>query len=170
MGAVLLDFTGTAEGFHQLKKFDQSCIDLIRKGSDEGRTLVVVVDRAVNGSLKAPAVVTDHLNLTGGNPLIGPNDEHGERFPVVQEIYVDDCLPSMPQVVVAGLKQGVVPSAEDAGLLKSFGVECATYNIVPAMLIAAHAKSKVLAIVLPKGASLDGEHMAEIKKITGAKA
>ena len=32
-------------------------------------------------------LITDHINFMGTNPLIGPNDEHVERFPDMSTSY-----------------------------------------------------------------------------------
>ncbi len=45
---------------------------------------------AVNESYRPSdlMLITDHINFTGSNPLIGPNDETlGERFPNMSEVY-----------------------------------------------------------------------------------
>lgn len=162
-GALLLDFTGTAAGIKSLPKFSDEFSELIR--ADRKPHAVVVIDRAVGGDLKDPAVVRDHLNLTGHSPLCGPNHPCGERFPVVQGVYVEDALTELPRVVVAGVVHDVKPSAEDMKVVRDLGAEVACYNIVPAMIVAAHAKCKVLAVVVPDKVS--PELAAQLKVLVG---
>jgi hypothetical protein len=164
-GALLLDFTGTAAGFKSLAKFDDTFAELIR---GEGKPqAIIVVDKSAGGSVDGPVVVRDHINLTGHSPLCGPNHPCGERFPVVQGIYVEDALPELPRVVAAGLVHGAKPSAEDLKVIKELGAEVTCYNLVPAMLIAAHASCKVLGIVVPE--RVTPELAAQLKALTGDK-
>jgi hypothetical protein len=155
-GALLVDFTST--------KFGDDFIKLIRNQKPQA---IVVIDKSAGGSVSGPVVVRDHINLTGHSPLCGPNDPCGERFPVVQGIYVEDALPELPRVVAAGLVHGVLPSAEDLKLIKDLGAEVTCYNLVQAMLIAAHANCQVLAIVVPD--SLSPELAAQVKELVGDK-
>jgi len=44
-------------------------------------------------------IISDHLNLTGHNPLTGPNDDRlGPRFPDMSEVYSRDLRESLAQV------------------------------------------------------------------------
>lgn len=165
-GAHLVDFTGTCGGFTKMNSFGPPVVDLIRKG---GAKAIVLIDRASGLRHARPIVVRDHLNLTGSNPLVGPNDPAGPRFPVVQGIYETGHPQGMDTGVAAGLKPGVEPSGEDIQFLRKFGVDFCCYNIVPSMLVAAHAGLKVLAIGLPEGQNLSAEQMDEILELTGAK-
>ena len=159
-GAPVIDFAS--------ENFGDKFTALIRGASKP--QVVILIDHAVGAHPSQPVVVRDHLNLTGGSPLCGPNDPCGERFPVVQGIYLEDQLPDLPRVVVAGLKQGVRPDASEQELIKSLGAEACCYNLVPAMLIAAHAKCQVLGILLPENGTLPESLAAEISKLTGEKA
>ncbi len=48
-------------------------------------------------------LVTDHINLTGDNPLVGPNEDHwGDRFPDMGNAY-DRSLVDQTQAVAAKL-------------------------------------------------------------------
>jgi hypothetical protein len=165
-GAICVDFTGTAADCRQLKEFNNDFVSLVRKSPGKP---IVIIDRAVGGNLKAPAVVRDHLNMTGTSPLLGPNDPCGERFPVVQGIYVEDALPDLHSVVVAGLHNSVRPDAADLELVNKFGASVCCYNVVPAMLVAAHAKSRVLAVLVPEGQSLPADLATQIQALTGDK-
>lgn len=168
-GAPIVDFTGTVASARSLAKFDESFLQLIRAGASRP-ACVVVVDRAVGGSLREPVVVRDHLNLTGWSPLCGPNDPCGERFPVVQGIYVVDALPGIRQIIAAGLKQGVQPTGEEQSLLQGFGAEACCYNLVPSMLVAAHARCKVLGLLLPEKAEMPADLLKQIRTLTGETA
>lgn len=159
-GAPIVDFTR--------EPFGEKFTALVRGASKP--QVVIVIDRAVGAYPAQPVVVRDHLNLTGSSPLCGPNDPCGERFPVVQGIYIEDQLPALPRVVVAGLKSGVRPDADEQQLIRSLGAEACCYNLVPAMLIAAHAKCQVLGILLPENGTLPDALAAEIGKLTGEKA
>lgn len=163
-GAVCIDFTGRVPGFLHFTAVDQRFTETIRKGGP-GKTFVMF-DEAV-GDLDAPVVVRDHLNLTGTNPLIGPNHECGERFPVVQGIYVEDALSELPRAVVAGLKAGIQPDAQDWKIIHDLGAELASYNVVPAMLLIAHARCRVLAIIVPKGTTPPDALVAKIRRLVG---
>lgn len=168
-GAKLVDFTGTASGFQQMKRFGPEFTDLIRKSKD-GAKAVVVVDRGFGGRYSKPLLARDHINLTGDNPLVGHNDpDVGPRFPIVQGIYLTDALQGSDTGIVAGLKEGVKPDAEEQDLLRTIGVDICSYNLVPSMLVAAHAGWKVLGIILPDDVTLSSEQLNEIKELTGSK-
>lgn len=178
--AIRIDFTGSgAAGFESFDKFDERVTKFLRKGA--ASKLVVIVDSAISfaggdGDDGAPFVVTDHLNLTGGNPLVGPNDPCGTRFPVVNDIYMmpgqirgpNETLPKRDYLdrlrtgVIAGLKPGVVPSEKDVELIKSLGANLCCYNLVPSMIVAAHAGMKVLGVVIPGKKSPSSELVAAL--------
>lgn len=167
-GAALVDYTSTVPGFKQMNGFGQAFIDLVR--SSEKPTSMVIIDRAGSAlPLSGPAIVRDHLNLTGTSPLLGPNHECGERFPVLQGIYILDHLSELPRVLLGGLKPGVDVSVDDAKVLREFGVEAYSYNIAQSMLIAAHARCRMLAVLLPEGQTLPAKLSQEILALTGAK-
>lgn len=150
-GATLIDFTGAVKpGGHD--SYNEAVAKLLRTGDHK---TVVIVDRGNSMTLMQPHVVSDHVNLTGANPLCGPNDPCGERFPVVNDIYIeetgDPVIDALPRGVVGGLKAGVVPRGEELAKLKSLGIDFCCYNLVPAMIVAAHAGLKVIGIILPEG-------------------
>jgi hypothetical protein len=163
----LIDFTGQAKGFQKHERFSESVVEELRKDGAGGE--VVVIDYAIG--LSEPAIVSDHLNLTGSSPLCGPNNPIGERFPVVNDIYVCDNaklpkgLQSLKKVVVAGLKDGVKTGEKELELIKSMGAEAFCTNVVHTMIVAAHAKKKVLAIVVPEGKTLSAELLSAISEL-----
>lgn len=167
-GAALVDFTGSVQEYRSLSQFNDEFTKLIR-GANRPKA-VVVLDKAIGIPLEAPVLVRDHLNLTGHSPLCGPNDDCGDRFPVVQGVYIDDVLPKLRRVVLAGLRQGQVPNREEIELIESFGADVCSWNVVPSMLIAAHAKCKVLALVLPEQGTLTSDVAEELRKLTGGQA
>lgn len=103
-------------------------------------------------------LITDHINLMGTNPLIGPNTEElGERFPDMSEAYNR----AMRQVAleVAGekgmpLRQGVYlgltgPTYEtpaEIRMYRSFGADAVGMSTVPEVIAANHMGVKVLGI------------------------
>jgi len=148
-GASRIDFTGQLPDFTHYPAFSSDVISLIRKGV--GSRVLVVIDVGWGFGKAVPHKVRDHMNLTGSNPLVGPNDSCGERFPSVNSVYLSDFLPELPAGVLAGLKPGVVPSADDLSLMRSLGADFYSYNLVPTMIVAAHAGFKVLGVVIPEG-------------------
>jgi purine nucleoside phosphorylase len=173
--ATKIDFTSSVEGFNQLEKFDQATIDLIRSNKD--KKMVVIIDSGHALPDDTPHVVTDHLNLSGGNPLVGPNVEGGPRFPVINDVYVKiidtidpkktmplkNPLQDLPSGIAAGLVDGVVPTEKDLEAMRKMGADFYCYNLVPAMLVAAHIGLKVLAIVVPAGQKLDKDTVKSLK-------
>jgi len=156
-GAKLIDFTGTVSGFDHQNGYGDAVVKLLR-GPAENK-VVVVIDRGSQMQNKQPQLVLDHVNLTGANPLCGPNDPCGERFPVVNGIYLtefgEDALDKLPRGIAGGLKSGVQLQPQEADRLRELGVDFCCYNLVPTMLIAAHAGWKVVALVVPEGTTLD---------------
>jgi hypothetical protein len=167
--AKRIDFTGEVEGFDRFDQFGQAVIDLIR--SEARSEVVIVVDHGygfANGH-DQPHLIVDHLNLTGDNPLVGPNNPIGQRFPVVNDIYISAAdtmdqeetwaighpLGKWRNGIAAGVKQGLALSDEDLSTVHKLGAGLYCYNLVPAMIVAAHAGLKVLGLVMPKGQQVD---------------
>jgi purine-nucleoside phosphorylase len=102
--------------------------------------------------------VTDHLNLAGYNPLIGPNDERlGPRFPDMSHAYDPVYLGVLKAAAAAegvDLKQGVYaslagPSYEtpaEIRMLRTLGADAVGMSTVPEVIVAVHMGVKVTGI------------------------
>jgi purine-nucleoside phosphorylase len=104
-------------------------------------------------------VVTDHINLTGRNPLLGPNlDSFGPRFPDMSQVYDPVLIRTAAQKALAlgiSLKQGVYvgilgPSLEtpaETRFLRMAGADAVGMSTVLEVIAAVHCGLRVLAIV-----------------------
>ena len=101
-------------------------------------------------------IIEDHINLMGVNPLVGPNDERlGTRFPDLIEPY-DKGLQRM--ALAAALEANIVahrgvyvavtgPNLETRAeyrFLRGIGADVVGMSTVPEVLVAVHARLKVL--------------------------
>lgn len=102
--------------------------------------------------------IADHVNLSGHNPLTGPNEEKlGPRFPDLSTAY-DPALRALLSEAAARLrlplKQGVYawlagPSYEtpaEIRMLRSMGADAVGMSTVPEVIAAAHMGVKVAGI------------------------
>jgi purine-nucleoside phosphorylase len=105
-------------------------------------------------------LISDHLNLTGRTPLLGPNDDRlGPRFPDMTEVY-DEALRSLAreagEEVGVALPEGVYawflgPSYEspaEVQMAKGMGADLVGMSTVPEAIAARHMGAKVLGISL----------------------
>ena len=103
-------------------------------------------------------LITDHLNLVGTNPLIGPNnDELGTRFPDLSQVYHPGLRQLALQVAEEQnltLQQGVYawwsgPAYEtpaEIRMIRTLGADAVGMSTVPEAIVAAHGRMKVLGI------------------------
>lgn len=101
-------------------------------------------------------VISDHLNLTYRNPLIGPNDpDLGMRFPDMSEAYSKRLRKLAHQVAETqsfALREGVYagllgPSYEtpaEIRMLRTLGADAVGMSTVPEVIVARHAGIEVL--------------------------
>jgi len=124
------------------------------------RTLIVTnACGGMNPDMPAGTIVvtTDHINLMGDNPLIGPNDDElGPRFPDMSEPY-SRSLVALAERVALDLKQplqrGVFvgvpgPNLETAAeyrFLRGIGADVVGMSLVPETIVAVHGGMRVLA-------------------------
>jgi hypothetical protein len=165
--AKVFDFTGALADGCSYQCFGQPVIEALRQ--PVANKLAIVLDSGFAFVKKAPHLVLDHLNLSGNSPLIGPNNPIGERFPVINGIYVTEfplpLSPAMERGVAVGLKAGLKPSPEELERIYFLGGHFCCYNLVPTMLIAAHAGWRLLAVVGPEGNSWQKEVMQGLQKL-----
>jgi len=125
------------------------------------RALVVTnaagaINRALRpGDLMA---ITDHINLSGGSPLYGPNDDRlGPRFPDMSTTYDVGLLARLlecAQATKIDLRSGVYailsgPSYEtpaEIRMLRVLGADAVGMSTVPEVLAAAHMGVKVAGV------------------------
>ena len=104
-------------------------------------------------------VVTDHINLTGRNPLIGPNlDSLGPRFPDMSRVY-DPALIRLAtqkaselgiplrQGVYAGILGPSLETPAETRFLRMVGADAVGMSTVLEVIAAVHSGLRVLAIV-----------------------
>lgn len=125
------------------------------------RTLIV--SNACGGMhpLWAPGdlvLLSDHINLLGDNPLIGPNDERlGPRFPDMSAPY-DPVLRALTREVARELgitlREGVYvavpgPNLETRAeyrMLRNLGADVVGMSTVPEVIVAAHAGMRTIGL------------------------
>lgn len=103
-------------------------------------------------------LITDHINFTGQNPLIGPNeDEIGPRFPDMSEAYTltyREVAKEAATQLDLTLKEGVYmgysgPTYEtpaEIRMSRTMGADAVGMSTVPEVIVAAHSGLKVLGI------------------------
>lgn len=116
-------------------------------------------------------LIEDHINMSGFNPLVGPNDDSfGPRFPEMSEPY-DRAMRSQLEAAAAEagvtLKKGVYvyvmgPNFETAAEVRLFGKiggDLVGMSTVPECLVARHAGIKVagISIVTNHGTGIASE-------------
>ena len=103
-------------------------------------------------------LISDHINLQGMNPLVGPNDESlGPRFPDMSEAYskayreramqvaAEQCIPMSEGVYAAMLGPSYETPAE-IRFLRAIGADVVGMSTVPEVIVANHMGMKVLGI------------------------
>jgi purine-nucleoside phosphorylase len=105
-------------------------------------------------------LVSDHINLTGANPLVGPNlDAFGPRFPDMVQVYDPDLLnlareQALDQHLLLreGVYVGLVgPSLEtpaETRFLRMIGADAVGMSTVNEVIAGVHCGMKILAIVV----------------------
>lgn len=104
-------------------------------------------------------VVRDHINLTGRNPLLGPNlDSFGPRFPDMSQVYdpaliglakqraLDLGIP-IQEGVYAGILGPSLETPAETRFLRTAGADAVGMSTVLEVIAAVHCGLRVLAIV-----------------------
>lgn len=129
-------------------------------------------------------IISDHINLMGMNPLIGPNDDSlGPRFPDMSNPYDKDLIKLTEEIAIEekirvhkGVYVGITgPNLETAAEYRFFrqiGADAIGMSTVPEVIVAIHSSMKVLGITcvtdrcLPD--ALVPANIAEILKVASA--
>ena len=103
-------------------------------------------------------VIDDHINLLGGNPLVGPNEERfGVRFPDLTNVYsprlrrvADDVGRALgltlPHGVYAATHGPAYETPAEVRYLRSIGADAVGMSTVPEAIVARHMNIEVLGI------------------------
>jgi purine-nucleoside phosphorylase len=103
-------------------------------------------------------IITDHINLTGGNPLIGSNvNDWGPRFPDMTQVY-DRGLMAMAEAaalengirvqkgVYVGLAGPSLETRAEIRFLKTIGADAVGLSTIPEVIAAVHAGMAILGL------------------------
>ncbi len=125
-------------------------------------------------------VISDHINLLGDNPLIGPNDDTlGARFPDMSEPY-DPALRALARDVASQhgitIREGVYVAVQGPNLetraeyrfLRGIGADVVGMSTVPEVIVARHGGMRVLGLSIITDKCLpDALEPASLAQIVG---
>lgn len=130
----------------------------IRAAIGAGCSTIALTNAAggVDGSLEigAPCLISDHLNLTGQNPLTGPNDDAvGPRFLDLSEVYDRELRdlarsvdPDLREGVYAGLAGPTFETPAEVRMLRTLGADLVGMSTVHEAIVARYLGARVLGI------------------------
>lgn len=103
-------------------------------------------------------IIKDHINLTGANPLIGPNhDDWGDRFPDMSTAYDPGLIAAAQDAgwtlgipiqtgIYAGLSGPSLESSAEVRYLSTIGAEAVGFSTVQEVIAAGHAGMQILGL------------------------
>lgn len=103
-------------------------------------------------------IIKDHINLTGANPLIGPNhDDWGDRFPDMSAAYDPGLISATQDAgwtlgipiqtgIYAGLKGPSLETPAEVRYLSSIGAEAVGFSTIQEVIAARHAGMRILGL------------------------
>lgn len=103
-------------------------------------------------------LITDHINLMGTNPLIGPNDDTlGTRFPDMSEVYTKELRElartcsrklriDLQEGVYAALTGPTYETPAEVKMVRLLGADAVGMSTVPEAVVATYCKMNVLGI------------------------
>jgi purine-nucleoside phosphorylase len=103
-------------------------------------------------------LIQDHLNMTGTNPLIGPNEEKlGPRFPDMSRAYTPELADKVEQAagelniplqkgVYAGISGPSFMTPAELIMLRNLGADAVGMSTVPEVIVASHMDMSVIGI------------------------
>lgn len=103
-------------------------------------------------------IIVDHINLTGSNPLIGPNEKSwGIRFPDMMEAYEKQLVElaeiagkdegiQLHKGVYVGLKGPSLETRAEVRFLRTIGADAVGFSTIQEVIAAAHAGIEVLGL------------------------
>jgi purine-nucleoside phosphorylase len=123
-------------------------------------------------------VITDHINFTGQNPLVGPNvDKWGLRFPDMVQPYsrrladlaektaLDEGVP-LRRGVYAGVLGPSLETAAETRFLRLAGADAVGMSTIMEVITAVHAGMEVLAVSVITNVNLPDSYMpAQIEQV-----
>ncbi|CAN5726418.1 purine-nucleoside phosphorylase [soil metagenome] len=155
-GIATLVFAGRV---HLYEGHDARLVTAAVRGAVEAGSEVVVLTNAagaINEDLEvgAPCLISDHINLTGQNPLVGHNDDSiGPRFLDLTHTY-DPALrdlarsvdPSLREGVYAGLTGPTYETPAEVRMLRTMGADLVGMSTVLEAIAARYLGARVLGV------------------------
>jgi purine-nucleoside phosphorylase len=122
-------------------------------------------------------LISDHINLMGDNPLVGPNLEQGPRFPDMSEPY-DSAFRTIAREEAlrlgVTLREGVyvavlgpcLETVAEYRMLRALGADAVGMSTVPEVIVARHVGLRVLGLSIISDMALpDALHPVDVAKI-----
>jgi len=123
---------------------------------------ILIVSNAAGGltpllSVGDAMVISDHINLTGQNPLIGPNlDTLGPRFPDMTAVYDQEMIDLSERVarekgimlrkgVYAGVTGPSLETRAETRFLRMIGADAVGMSTIPEAITGVHCGLRILA-------------------------
>ncbi|CAN5260010.1 purine-nucleoside phosphorylase [soil metagenome] len=155
-GTAILAFAGRVHLYEGRSEAEVTFA--IRLAANLGCETVVLTNEAggINPELPvgAPSLISDHLNLTGTNPLIGPNDDAvGPRFLDLTEVYdaglralASSVDPDLRSGVYAGLTGPTYETPAEVRMLGTMGADLVGMSTVLEAIVGRYLGMRVLGI------------------------